>query len=234
MLRSIGVAALLTTAMVSPALAAGWGGLYVGAVGTVGIMSSDDSDHWCNVACNGPSQSGWGGGIGGTIGANWQDGPFVWGLEGDASWLNFQNKLITDPGPSRTWASIQSAKWNWDATFRGRAGVAEGNTLFYATGGLALVGVKYRSNYYIKSTGAWDGGFLPLSETKVGLAAGAGVEHQCDDGLTFKAEFLYIGLPGTNGGVYRSITFVPSSPDNTVQYRSNAIVVRLGVNYALD
>jgi outer membrane immunogenic protein len=235
MIKTLGAAALLTTALVSPALAAGgWNGLYVGAVGTLGMMNSDNSDHWCNVACNGPSQSSFGGGIGGTLGANWQDGSFVWGLEGDMSWVDFENKLIVNCSDSEC-ASVQSAAWNWYSTIRARAGIDVDNTLFYATGGLAIVGVHYRSNYYTLPSHAWDGGFAPENKALLGLTVGAGVERDCGDGWSFKGEFLYIQLPDSGGPYYDGLpSGSPDKDGDSVLFRSSAMVARVGLNYALD
>jgi outer membrane immunogenic protein len=60
--------------------------------------------------------------VGGTIGANYQWGHFVLGIEGDGDWAKQSGTI---------------SRSDWLATVRGRAGYAFDRILFYATGGAA-------------------------------------------------------------------------------------------------
>ncbi len=111
-----------------PAPAFSWSGIYVGINGGYAFGSGDFS--------SGASVSGVNGFLaGGTIGANYQWGRFVLGIEGDGDWTSLDGK--TPP----TCASCE-VKSTWLATARGRAGYAFDRILFYGTGGAAFGNVQ--------------------------------------------------------------------------------------------
>lgn len=241
MFKTLTGAALLATALSTPALAATWNDFYVGGVGTFGVMNSDNNvntSYFEGAQTN--NLADWGGGLGVTIGKNWQDGSWVFGAEGDFSWVDFRTSHATvDTCCDETEGFHQSTKWNWLATLRGRFGLDVDDTLVYATGGLAFVGLKntaYQS-YYVSPTDFDTEGFQE-SKTEVGIAVGAGIERHFSDRLSFKAEFLYIDLPSGNDNTERYVddggSGTCSSCGISDTYRSSAEVIRIGINYALD
>lgn len=202
---------------------ADWSGAYVGLVGTAGMFANDMSDQWCVVACDAPDMASWGAGIGATAGWNRQVGAFVYGVEGDISWTNFENSMDTFyPG----YLAENRASWEWLATLRGRAGLASGNVLTYVTGGIAIAATDYSSIYL---PGEYrDGGFF-ASQTQVGLAAGAGVEVALSDRWSFKGEYLFVGFPDVVTDWTGDPRVTPG--EDVMTYRSHAHMVRLGLNY---
>src|SRR3981081_3814300 len=87
-----------------------WTGIYGGVVGSAGVMSSEHADQWCDMTCSTPVLRRFGGGIGGTLGYNFQLGRhFMWGVEGDASCVSFKTNHF-DAG-SNYFENI-GAKWN--------------------------------------------------------------------------------------------------------------------------
>ncbi len=231
MLKKFTAAVLAGTALATAAHAGDWNNFYVGGVGTIGVMSSDisNSEGFFGAA----SQANWGGGIGGTVGKNWQSDSFVWGLEADGSWVDFKNSLTSTVCCTET--QLISTKWGWYATMRARMGLDVDDTLFYATGGVALVGVKTRASE-TDTEGGEAFGPLPESKTEVGIALGAGVERRISDNLSFKAEFLYIGLPSTSSNTFYDLTThtVDCTDCGAVTYRSSAQMIRIGLNWQLD
>ncbi len=174
------------------------------------------------------------GAIGGLqIGANWQTGAWVWGVEADANATDIGARTIfTGPNPPVTRTFNESIRNDWLVTVRGRAGYAVDKTLLYVTGGLAVGSVKgswdlTSSNGYTK-TGS-------VSETKVGWTVGAGVEHAFVPNWTVKLEYLYTDL----GSVDYTSTYVPGSTfappgSNYVERISQDLTfhtVRAGLNY---
>jgi outer membrane immunogenic protein len=251
MLKALTGAALLATALSTPSMAAAnWDGFYVGAVGTVGVMSSDNTVNSSFFEGQQSSLSDWGGGIGATVGNNWQDGSWVFGLEGDFSWTSYKNSnSVTDTfDTTDTEGFHSSTKWNWVATVRGRFGVDVDDTLIYATGGIAFVGVKNYAAFTENCPTCDDGeGFtenenFSSSKTQVGIALGAGIERHFADSWSFKAEFLYIGLPSTTNNTFREYEDDAGTITNTTcstcglenTSRSSAEVFRIGINYALN
>src|SRR3954465_12457587 len=124
---------------------------------------------WGSVDNNPAKPSGFVGGVQG--GYNWQNGPFVFGLEAD----------IQAGG-----ANDRCAPWKfsnpWFGTVRGRAGYALNNVLFYGTAGLAFGELR----------GQTFG--LTESHTIAGWAAGVGAEFGFAQNWTAKIEYLYVDL----------------------------------------
>ena len=109
--------------------------------------------------------------VGGTLGYNFQSGPWVFGLEGDMNWL------------SHTSASVRN---NWLATIRGRIGYAMGSTgsiLPYVTGGAAFGDVSNTVT-----------GVGMVSDNESGWTLGGGIEAAISGPLTAKIEYLYVDL----------------------------------------
>jgi outer membrane immunogenic protein len=173
-----------------PLLPCLWLGPYVGA--NAGFQWTS------NVG--GLSPSGITGGIQG--GYNWQNGPFVYGVEAD---FNLSNA-------GGTFAGYQFSN-PWFGTVRGRAGYVVNNAVFfYGTAGLA-VGI---------STVTLGG----LSDTSVhaGWTIGAGAEFGLapfgfGPNWSAKVEYLYLGLSQS--------AVLPASVSSS--FPSN--VMRFGVNY---
>src|SRR5260370_6536560 len=99
-----------------PLNAYSWAGPYLG--GNLGYA-------WGSVDNNLTKPSGFAGGV--QAGYNWQQGPWVFGVEGD----------IQATGADDTFAPWKFAN-PWVGTVRGRVGYALGNVLFYGTRGLSL------------------------------------------------------------------------------------------------
>jgi outer membrane immunogenic protein len=142
-----------------------WSGFYIGAFGGYGFGETDDA---------GLGVSDIEGALaGGTVGYNHQMGQWVVGIEADGAWSGIDNEddnLAYD-------ASI-----DWLSTVRGRVGFAFENFLVYGTGGAAIGEVS------TEVLGVED------SDTRVGWAAGGGVEAALTDNISIKGEYLYVDL----------------------------------------
>ncbi len=137
-----------------------WAGPYAGA--NIGYQ-------WGSVDNTSTNPSGINGGFQG--GYNWQNGQFVFGVEGD----------LQISGADDTFAPYKFSN-PWFGTLRGRGGMAMNNILFYATAGLAVGGLKGES--------------AGLAETKshIGWTAGLGVEVGFTPNWSAKLEYLYADL----------------------------------------
>jgi outer membrane immunogenic protein len=201
--------------------AATWTGFYAG-VHLGGVWQharadyADPSDGFGNKA-NGGGFIG-----GGQIGYNWQTGNTVWGLEATISGLTgkaSQPYLFNDPTKGNT----VEAKIDWLATFRGRAGwLMNPDTLLYATGGLAVGGVK--------NVNDWNGIGLhdpfttkSVSKTKTGWVVGAGIEHMLNRNWTIGLEGLYVDLGKSTG--------VNADGSKATVFKNTAVIGQLKVNY---
>jgi outer membrane immunogenic protein len=147
-----------------PLNAYSWAGPYLGA-----NLGYD----WGSVDHNPTKPSGFVGG--GQAGYNWQNGPWVFGIEGD----------IEATGAADTFAPWKFSN-PWFGTVRGRAGYAFNNVLFYGTGGLAF--------------GELRGDTFGMSEshTTAGWTLGLGTEVGLTQNWTAKIEYLYVDLSDSN------------------------------------
>lgn len=183
-----------------------WAGFYLGA--NAGYLWADSN----LFETEGSDQSGTfdrNGFVGGAqIGYNHQTGPWVLGLEADIQYSS-------SSGSTTVFCDgVCSAELNWFGTVRGRAGYAKDRLLIYATGGLALGGVRDSFPFPQFSS----------SETLTGWAAGGGAELGFAENWTAKAEYLYMNLGSSDSG-----------PPGLVggKYDRNHIF-RVGVNYLFD
>jgi len=157
--------------------------------------------------------------FGGTLGANYQVGSLVFGVEGDSDWADasgFGTFTATNlcAGGCLTTNS-------WLGTVRGRAGYAFDRFFAYGTAGAAFGDV--RANF---SNGAVS------SETRAGWTAGAGVEVALGGNWSAKAEYLYVDLANgscTTDCAIANANGPPLIPDVAVKFQES--VVRGGVNY---
>ena len=143
-----------------PLNAYSWAGPYVG--GNLGYA-------WGTVDNNWAKPTGFVGGV--QAGYNWQQGPWVFGLEGD----------IQATGADDTFAPWKFSN-PWFGTLRGRAGYAFSNVLFYGTAGLAFGELRAQ-------TFGWT-----ESHTSAGWTIGAGAEVGFAPNWSAKLEYLYYDL----------------------------------------
>ncbi|MGL9623376.1 porin family protein [Bradyrhizobium sp. U531] len=146
-----------------PLNAYSWAGPYLG--GNIGY-------EWGSVDNNPSKPSGFVGGV--QAGYNFQNGPFVFGVEGD----------IQAAGADDTFAPWKFSN-PWFGTLRGRAGYAFNNVLFYGTAGLAFGELRAQ-------TFGWS-----ESHTTAGWTIGAGAEVGLTPNWSAKLEYLYIDLSTT-------------------------------------
>lgn len=160
---------------------------------------------------------------GGQIGYNWQLGTYVLGLEADGSGLSGTVNAPTIHGKGNAF----EGKIRWLSTFRARAGwLITSNALIYATGGLAVGGVK---DTFVPN------GFaacctLPtksVSKTKAGWTVGGGLEYMLSPNWIVGVEGLYVDLGHTTG-----VDSNPTSNGNkTSSFRNTAAIARAKLNY---
>ena len=186
-----------------------WSGFYIG--GNIGWAFGNSS------ATYNPTGETWDVGKngflgGGQAGFNWQTGNFVFGIEGDISWI--------DGKRNRSWNGgiTGDGGTDWAATIAGRFGFAANNVLWYGKAGAGWVN-NTATIYDNTGTTVWTG-----SNTNVGWLIGAGVEVALTQNWTTKLEYNYLnldnwtGTPGILNGDSVSIS-------RTVQ------MLKVGLNY---
>lgn len=191
-----------------------WTGFYAGAQIGYGwgrdrihdsSLSTGDSDYSDRFKIDGMT-----GGVHG--GYNYQTGPWVVGAEADIELANVDGDNPDWPFGDNTKAKIDS-----QGSLRLRGGYAIGQTLLYATGGLALAHVK--TDYYDGS--AHDS----YSDTKAGWTIGTGLECAFTTNWTARVEYRYVDL----GRISDHTTTTDSGWQEHNDLQEHAI--RVGVSY---
>lgn len=212
-----------------------WTGLYLGANWGLALSADPRVDCLgaggpCATAFPAPIAGGWEYGL--QAGYNWQAGDFVFGLEGDINKLAAQGTASfpgIDPGKG---PDQLSSRYDWLGTVRGRAGVAAGSALFYATGGYAVGQVGHTYTYGLGSPANTQA--FGLSQTRSGWTVGAGAEYALNQHWSLKAEYLYVHLAESKLDISGlGAEFFGPHPPGTyfLGYRNDLNIGRVGVNY---
>ena len=194
-----------------------WTGFYIGVAGGGSLGTTTHID-----AATGLGDTlGYnlrGGLVGGTVGYNWQVSSFVFGFEGDASWVGEYGSHLDD-GAVGNPAFTSSTKETWVATARVRAGYAVNNLLFYGTGGYAAAGVEAG----IKDSGT-NAVLASATSTRSGWTAGGGLEWGFAPNWSAKFEYLYMKFDSAAFN-----TLAGEGARSSIPLDDN--VVRAGINY---
>lgn len=132
-----------------------WAGSYIGLHAGYGwgkqrdnqsVFFPPDNGSTDMISADRFNMNGFIGGI--HLGHNWQNGSFVFGLEGDLDYANIDGSTDFDYWPWGPTGHL-SMKSNWQGAARLRVGYAVDTWLFFATGGLAFAHAK------MTASGAW-------------------------------------------------------------------------------
>jgi len=139
------------------------------------------------------------------------------GVEADITFPNYltSNSVVSSLATAR---SALTEQWDYVATARGRVGYATGPWLAYATGGLAWAGERFLNTPAVGSD-------EKILNTRLGWAAGGGVEYAFAPHWSARLEYLYSRFEKAD------IAF-PSGAHYTSTLDFQAL--RLGLNRKID
>ena len=190
-----------------------WSGVYLGINGGYGFGTSN----W-NAPTGSTGNFNTNGFLAGaTLGANYQTGAFVFGVEGDIDWNNLSGSSTALGCGIAPVTACQTAQ-TWLGTARGRVGYAFDRILVYGTGGGAFGNILATVN---------GSGLGTSSNNEFGWTAGAGVEAAFAPNWTAKIEYLYVSL--ANGSCGAACGAFGST---SVSLTEN--LVRAGINYKFN
>jgi outer membrane immunogenic protein len=162
-----------------------------------------------------------GGFVGGQIGANYQTGMFVWGVEADIQVAHINDAFTSTAVPFAGTTMTRSVGMDWFGTVRGRLGIAFWDrALIYGTGG-----VMYAEEVANTSVIAPISAVAQSSSTHTGWVAGAGLEYAFTNNISAKVEGLFYDL-GSEAVVGTTVT----NFTQTGNYKYSGSMVRLGAN----
>lgn len=173
-----------------------WAGPYAGVQAGYGFSGSVDD------GVNDIGTSGWMGGAFG--GFNFQNGQFVYGIEGDVNYSGVDGDNAGIAARSRV-----------DGSIRGRAGVAvTDDILLYGTAGVAAESLRVTH----EASGARD------SNTMLGFTVGAGADVKLTEDVFARAEYRYTD--------YGSETFdLPGVGTAEVDSSNHRVMMGIGIKF---
>ena len=148
-----------------------WSGFYIGANGGWGSSRKcwDFTTPAGTFVVAEGCHDATGGTAGGQIGYRWQTGTWVFGLEAQGNWADFQGSNVSLIDPTlRNQSRIDAF-----GLFTGQVGYAANNVLLYVKGGAAVTSDKYRSYTIATNTIAGSTG----DDSRWGGVVGVGLEY---------------------------------------------------------
>jgi opacity protein-like surface antigen len=211
-----------------------WTGVYVGGqVGggwgqtnwnsATGFLSTVS-----NVAFAG-SGTAYGFAIGGQVGANYQFGPWVTGLEADANWSDLDSNAICarfQPALAFLAPSGFTCHTRIDAlgTLTGRLGLTFGNLLVYGKGGAAWDSEQHQANVGFANPREIFSG----DDTRWGWTLGLGLEYAFTPAWSGRIEYDYINFANTTVALNDGL-----GNTSNVGLSQSLNVVKMGFNYKI-
>jgi len=171
-----------------------WTGFYFGAHVGVNILTDDVSADTGGVLLTpGPSVTYNPVGVigGGQIGANYQTGAWVLGVEGTIASSNVSGSAVAASTLIPGLSVRSTSALHWVATATGRVGYAFNTLLLYAKGGGAWAGVQYFQDVLSPPAGPV---FLSQSNssTRIGWTAGLGLEYGLTEHVSGRLEYDFM------------------------------------------
>ncbi len=193
-----------------------WAGVYFGLNG--GYDFGDSQWNPPGLASSGNFNVS-GGLVGSTLGANFQSGALVFGVEADLDWTDIKGNVSSATCPGGGASCTFQTENDWLGTVRGRVGYAFDRVLVYGTAGGAFGNIKPQLTTapLVGST----------NSTEFGWAAGAGVEVALLANFTARIEYLFVDL--SNGSF--SCTASQCGTAASIPVSFDASLVRAGLDY---
>jgi len=160
------------------------------------------------------------------IGANWQTGNLVLGVEADWQRTSQEDYACRDDC-NGVLSITYDQSLRWFGTARARLGVAQDRTLWYVTGGAAWGQIDDNFSLYSKFFGVFPS--VNATHELSGWTAGGGVETALAGPWTAKLEYLYVDLGSVTDSYFTPALFGGTTFSNTTWIRNN--IIRGGLNY---
>ncbi len=150
-----------------------------------------------------------GGTVGGQIGYRWQASQWVFGLEAQGNWADFQGSNVSLLNPLFT----NETRVDAFGLFTGQVGVAFNNALLYVKGGAAVTSDRYRS--LVTGTGVLAAN--EVDDTRWGAVVGVGLEYGFAPNWSFGVEYDHLFME-----------------DRTYTFLNNGVVGPAGTLFGTD
>jgi opacity protein-like surface antigen len=210
-----------------PAAPATWTGIYAGASIGAGFGRAVWSDPFGLTSIGDQDLVG-GALVGGQVGANYQTGPIVYGVEAAGNWSPLTGTASCFAGNPNQGIAGQDcgARVGALAFLTGRLGYALDRTLYYAKAGPAFG----HSTFDVNFAGAAPAQVAAADVDRWGFVIGAGIEHALTREWSVVGEYKYIDL----GSATVRFANVPAALVATESINQRYQAVTLGLNYKLN
>ena len=198
-----------------------WTGIYAGVHGAY-LVGQDTTKEYITANMffvgleNTFHPSGFVGGI--HVGANYQFGSIVAGIEADIEAGHVKGGFVDPPVPPGNPGGRGQTEISLQGSIRARLGYAFGPVMAYATGGIAAADIT--ATYW-----NWPGVSESFRQTAIGYTIGGGLEYAFTSNLSVRAEYRFTeyGLMTNNS----LVAFPGFSGTQEPHYHST----RLGISY---
>jgi outer membrane immunogenic protein len=196
-----------------------WTGCYVGVNGGGGRSKNDWGTFAGTITMADVRSNGFFGGA--QTGCDYQQGPWVFGVEGTFDWgnVNGQAEIPPQGAPAQ-----DASKLDMFGTASGRIGYAFDRVLPYAKAGLAWA--HFNHEFTVPGVA----GSVSGDQSVVGFVVGGGVEVAFAPNWSFNVEYDYFDF-GTNGVELSCVGACGILSTNPENIRQNVQTVMLGLNY---
>jgi len=205
-----------------------WTGCYVGVHAGGGAMR--DSYTYAN---------GTGGLAGGQVGCNYQDGNWVFGVEGEGYWSGIKSTYSNWPSFSNGEGYTLTAKNKSDFTIAARVGITFDRTLVYGKAGWAWGHFNFNESGVDCCQYIGEGNYqtFPYSYDKSGtlngLLLGLGIEHALTQNWTVKMEYNFIRY-GAQAFAETYCDYGGCYPNGSFSDHADKHLFKVGVNYLFN
>jgi outer membrane immunogenic protein len=178
-----------------------WTGFYIGINGGGGSAHTCWNETFDGTVGPQPNVSegchdATGGTVGGQFGYRWQSTSWVFGVEAQGNWADFQGRNLNQSPVNAPFGFSDQTRIDSFGLFTGQVGYAVNNVLFYAKGGAAVVHDKY-NNIGAGVLAPAGVAFSAGNENRWGGVAGLGIEYGFAPGWSVAGEYDHM-LMGTN------------------------------------
>ena len=218
----------------APAPVSTWTGFYIGgevggawANSDVVVTTPPGGNFFTGDRLSSGDPSGWLGGVAG--GADYQTGPWVFGIKGSYNWADINGDTITASTVVPTRDVLTHERFKWVGMVLGRVGYAVWpDFLLYVNGGWAWSGRESTSQTVIRATGAVVATSAG-SETLGGWTVGVGGEYRVWRYASVLLQYNYVDF-GTHAVTSNILTGPTAGTVVGRDLSTNMHLLRFGVN----
>jgi outer membrane immunogenic protein len=201
-----------------------WSGFYAGVNGGWGSSHNGWEEVFGAAAVSLGSHDATGGTVGGQIGYRWQAASWVFGVEAQGNWADFQGSNVIPLAP----VFINDTRVEAFGLLTGQVGYAANNVLFYAKGGAAVTSDRYR---LLATATGLSAAVNNVDDTRWGGVVGVGLEYGFAPNWSAGIEYNHMFMQDKTYSFVSNGSFVPAGLVTQVRIGQDVDIVTARINY---